>query len=210
VLYTYDAVNAVDTVSGAGGVGVSKRFRAWQRMGAPAPGTGGSEASPARASFVDSARTIVSWPRGAIRDSAFFRVDPFGEPVELRRPASAIVLIDRDSAGRPTHMLSSTRAEMWQVYDANGNLIRSIARVLGGATEPNSIRYDTTRYEYHTQWQSMTKVVQPERDSTLFGYDEYGRRITVTDGMGRQTAFAWTARGQMQSIAEPHPSGSGE
>ena len=208
--YTYDQLGFVD--SAVAPVGASKRFTAWQRTGAPATGTGLSEALPAAPSSPYDAQVRVSWTRYPrptqlpVEDAATFAVDRFGAVVRSSPPAIGTTTVERDSLGRAVHILTPSQGDIRQEYDADGYLVRVItAHAPATTTRDTLIRYDTTRYDYDRRWRAVSTIVNPERDSVRIAYDVYGRRITSTDAAGRVARFTYRTDGLLDSILAPHP-----
>ncbi|MGI8496056.1 MAG: RHS repeat domain-containing protein, partial [Gemmatimonadaceae bacterium] len=219
VTYAFEALTGtVDTVSAPSGSNVpSKRFRAWQRVGVPASGTGLSEATPATPSYADSARAVLSWARytGYLpgmpqyeQDTAWFAMDRTGAPTKVARPLVGLVTIDRDSTGLPVHITTAGGAEVWQSWNASGSLLKSKMKVRAGWTT-TAVRYDSTRYVYNTAWQELDSIIPPAGDTVTFKYDASGRRDSVIDALGNVTRFYYKNNGLVWKVAAPHPTVAG-
>lgn len=204
VRYFYHATTAtLDSVYSPGGAGLGRQLRAWQRHGAPAPGTG-SRAVPSTPALADSARVVARWQRGTAWESVSFRVDRHYAPTEVTSPLGEVTRIDRDSIGQPVYVRTPSNGRIWQQWDARGNLVATIVRQFGGWQDPNVVRFDTTRYSYDSTWQELDTIVDPLGRRTEFGYDGYGRRTSVTDPTGRATTFEYSSRGQLVRITAPN------
>lgn len=231
VSYAYHPrLNTVDTVSGPAGSNVPpSAFLPWARAGLAPAGTG-SSGTPAATSIPDSARFVVkrqrmvdgqpTWDGGA-----WFQIGRLGLPVRVSAaPFRLETVLTRDSVGQPIEIRSlvgttskQTRNLVRQTWDADGNLVLSVMdSVRGGWTNPDARFSDTTRYEYHPTFKTVTKVVSPAthrsplvRDSVRIAYDPTtGLRTTITDAVGRVTRFTYWSRGMLRSIAEPNPADS--
>lgn len=211
--YTWDALGLVDSVhapSTATAYSPSlppRIFEAWQRSGAAAIGA----ATPsAPATVGEGAPTVTVTQRRvvdgqSVADVSSFTVHRTGAILTAALP-SGTTSIERDSVGHALQVVLPTGGRVWQEYGTDGLLQRTIAEVMPGSVGRDTLpRYDTTRYEWHPTRRSVTKIVNPERDSSRITYDSRGRRDSVVDALSRATTFEYTARGQVRYIRAPHP-----
>jgi RHS repeat-associated protein len=224
--YAYDGTGRVASVTppALSNPAPVRTVQSWQGVGAPSsayPGT--SSSAPARAALSDTVVHRVSWPRvypvelGGVMttataiDTVQFRVDGSWAPTLVTLPTGDATAIQRDSAGQPVLVRTLSGAEVRQAYDARGQLLRSVQVVRGRWTDRNMVRYDTTRYEYHPTWESVTRIVPPDTlEAVTIGYDSLGRRASVTDAAGHVTRFTFAADGQLATISEPDPTLGGD
>lgn len=205
--YDYDGLSRVsDAVAPAGS---PKQFRSWQLVGAAMAPT--SSSTPATGALADSARLIVSWPRtvggATMRDTVWFRVGPTGAPVIVKQPLVAATTITRDSIGRATRIQTAGGADVRQYWNAQGNMDSTSARIADASTG-TGFRDDVTRYEFDPYWLGVTKITPPDQRAVVrVGYDGLGRRETMTDSKNRVTTFGYDARGLLETITVPDPSG---
>ncbi len=155
--------------------------------------------------LTDSVYTTINGPR---RDTTIVRIwtDRFGAPTVILNALGQRTEIIRANAAFPAlatelHSPNETTTGFvtQSVYDAKGRMIvqRSLDSYGDGRT-------DSTRYEWHPSLDVITKIVPPEGDSTMFGYDPAnGTLLWQKNARGDSTAYAYTSAGLIQSAKQP-------
>lgn len=207
--YAYDELGRMASMTPPAG-GRTRHYQSWQRAGAPsaaAPGT--STSTLATSALVDTVgfSTWTSFSRGVTGDGesrATFRVHRSGAPSLIALRGGNSTQIVRDSVGQPTFVRTMSGAHVEQAWDSAGNLVRTIQRVKGTWREPDLVRWDTTRYEYHPTLHLVTRIIPPiAAESVTYAYDAEGHQRSATDGRGNMTRFTYTADGLPDSILAP-------
>jgi RHS repeat-associated protein len=155
--------------------------------------------------LTDSAYALINGPR---RDTTVVRVwiDRFGSPTvilnalgqkteAIRGSVSfpALVTELHSPNGTPTGFITQA------VYDSRGRM--TVQRSIDAYGDA---RTDSTRYEWHSSLDRVTKIVPPELDSTTFGYNSAnGTLIWEKNARGDSTAYAYTSAGLIQSAKQP-------
>jgi len=128
------------------------------------------------------AYTLLDGPRTDVGDSTLFWVDRFGAPRRIRNALGAETVLSRTD---PTWPAPVTRVQhpngrvVTATYDTRGHLKTSIdsGTIVNGQVA-------TTRYEWNMTWDAVERIVPPELDSTVIGYDARGNRWWQQDGRG--------------------------
>lgn len=81
-----------------------------------------------------------------------------------------------------------------QTYDGDGNVVKTeVKDLLGGdATRTTSYAFDD-----HNR---MISVVGPNGDESTYDYDKFGNKIAMTDPVGNQYEYAYTARNAIAEV----------
>lgn len=157
-------------------------------------GGGGASTSPATAVTRETARAIVTNPRGS---STSFAVDAFGAPIRIEEPLARVTIVDRDSASRVKQIVAPSGHTITNTW-SGANVTRTVDNTTGRAI---NYSYDS-RYNLpvsvsgHTV--TVTNYLNPAGTlidssrvggavATKFKYDSRGRDTLVTDPEGHTT-----------------------
>ena len=162
--------------------------------------------------YNDAARSMtLTTPQGLQLVTVY---NAHGEQVEIRRPDGYVQRFTYDQDGRLTSdSLSRQDAvegefdeRLQYVYDIRGNLVEK--RDLTGAGTVYT--YDArgrvlTRVDDGSQWDDITgTLIHDVAASWTYRYDAIGRQVSVTDGTGVQTVFAYDREGRLlESTVDP-------
>lgn len=216
--YEYDAVGRVARVltplSGSDPL-TTRYYTSWQSWGAPVPGRSGSSASDLAPAALRDSVAFQTWQQVPSRTAsagesrAIFFPHVTGAPTLVHMKGGNTTHFERDSAGQATLVRTRSGAYVEQQWDARGRLAETRQKVVGGWLTPDAVRWDTTRYEYNDpRWDGPTRIVPPRTaEAVTIGYDDYGRRHTVTDSRGKTTTLWYAADGMLDSVRSPldHP-----
>jgi RHS repeat-associated protein len=152
----------------------------------------------------------VDGPRTDVQDTTIYWLDRFGAPRKIVDALGHATLIRRADSNWPGLVTrieyprsnpTSTPQVLGMVYDNRGNL-----RFLTDSSTSSGAKYATTAYEWHPQWDDVTKVTNPEGDFVRYQYDPAtGNREWEQDGRGDSTrvTFGYNAFRQVTSITRP-------
>lgn len=163
------------------------------------------------AASVDTARayTRLAGPRAA-GDTTLLWLDRFGAPRRVRDALGGETWLARGDARFPA-LVTRLRAPNGRVTSAAYTARGALASVTDSSTSAGG-RYATTRYVYGDPlWPDFaTRVVPPEGDSVVVGYDPAtGNRAWQEDARGASTRVvfryyaAGSARGRLRAVDGP-------
>ena len=140
------------------------------------------------------AYTLLDGPRTDVGDSTLFWVDRFGAPRRIRNALGAETMLSRTDTTWPaavTRVQSPNGRVVTATYDVRGHLKTSTdsGTIVNGQAA-------TTRYEWNMTWDAVERIVPPELDSTVIGYDAgNGNRVWQQDGRGMlsRVTFGYSA-----------------
>ena len=173
----------------------------------------------------DSVFTYVKGPRADVTVERFmpatdstvtqFWIDRFGSPWRIRNALGHETLVYRDG---PELNTSGTQVGTWparvrRVQAPNGLVTTATYNARGNVDSTTAVspygdaRNATTRYRYtDTNWPDFaTRIVTPEKDSVMLGYDSVGNRSWQQDGRGdsTRTEFSYYPNGLLKSTDGP-------
>jgi RHS repeat-associated protein len=149
----------------------------------------------------------VTAPSGLVTESTY---DALGRKVQDKEisdtyPAGVITKFEYDDLGRVTsttgpatvNAIDNTahQAVTTSTYDADGNVIKTVAKDALDAAEPERI----TTIEYD-EYNHPTRTVNAEGDEQTEGWDQFGNRVSVVDGNGNHYEYAYTARNALAEV----------
>jgi len=157
-------------------------------------GGGGANTSPATAVTRETARAIVTNPRG---NSASFAVDAFGAPTRIEEPLGRVTIVDRDSASRVKQIVAPSGHTITNTWSGT-NVTRTVDNTTGRAINysydsrynlPLSVSGHTVTVTNHLN--AAGTLIDSSRVggtvATKFKYDSRGRDTLVTDPEGHTT-----------------------
>ena len=150
------------------------------------------------------AYTTIDGPRTDVSDVTKIYVNRFGAPRKIIDALNNTTTLDRNDPTYPALVTRLTRANGFATtasYDSRGNpsLVTDLNPLGDG-------RNATTRYEWQQSFDYVTKIVRPEGDSVLFGYDAVsGNRLWQQPGPDpvRRVSFTYGTNGLLASITKP-------
>ncbi|HEX9088869.1 MAG TPA: RHS repeat-associated core domain-containing protein [Arthrobacter sp.] len=195
--YGSTSTEAQTTITSPGGGVTRESYRAGQMisrsegLGTPQQGTWTYAYDPATL-----ARTSVTDPLNRTSRAAY---DQHGNKLSATDAGGGQASASYDAAG---NMLTSTDAAGTTTtftYDSSGNRLTS-SRPLAGTSQSAVV---ASTYGDSAHPDVVTAVVDPNGNSSTFGYDTYGNRTTVTDALGRTTTTAFDILGRKTSLTSP-------
>jgi RHS repeat-associated protein len=144
---------------------------------------------------LDSVRHVYDGPRPGteVCDCMWWHTDRYGAPTDVRDPFHQFTYIHRGDSrwpGRVTSVVRPGGFTTTAAFDSRGNLSSQTA------WNPfDNGRNATTTYTYDPYWDAPTRVVAPEGEVELRGYDSYGRPAWTQTGTStaRRVNFAYNA-----------------
>jgi RHS repeat-associated protein len=135
----------------------------------------------------DAAGNVVSWvaPLGGEQRRAY---DAAGRLTSVQVPSGATIKLTWDAAGRLSERDLGNGTKHTFRYDAAG-------RLLEASDGQNPVRYTRDAAGRATQVDFTAA-----QKSIRTAYDDRGRRLTVTDGNGRETGYQYNEAGQATAI----------
>jgi RHS repeat-associated protein len=119
---------------------------------------------------LDRASTVIDGFRTDVADTTVYLVNRWGAPTRVRNALGDETQLSRANGTFPA-LVTSLRAPNGRAlvasYDNRGN----IATLLDSATFKSGPVYATTQYTWDQAWDFVTKVINPEGDSTKSAYD---------------------------------------
>jgi len=159
------------------------------------------------------AGTVFDGPRTDAGDTTRFWLDRYGSPRRVRNALGYETVLTRTDTLWPA-LVTKVRYPNGRVvsdtFDARGNVLL----LTDSSTPPQNGHYATTRYEWDPLWDFVTKIVPPEKDSTVMAYDPVnGNRLWQQDARGAVGRDSFTyyqagvaSRGLMRAIWTPSES----
>ncbi|MFD0887927.1 hypothetical protein ACFQ08_25585, partial [Streptosporangium algeriense] len=119
-------------------------------------------------------------PEGVTTTYAF---DALSRPVTVTEPATTDAVTGTRHQGRTVN-----------VYDVDGNLVRTEASDVLGGGEP---RVTTYEYDDHNR---VERVTDAEGGETSYTYDAFGNRTSMVDPGGNRYEYGYTARNMIAEV----------
>lgn len=187
-------LSQVSTDMGPGQSAITRTFRAGETRGLPNSG------SPSAVDTAD-AYALIDGPRTDVADTTQLWIDRFGSPRKIRDALGNQTVVDRADSRWPalaTRVRYANGRVVSATYDTRGNVVQATDSSVYQGGE-----YATTRYEWDTAWDFVTKIVPPERDSSVFSYDGLtGNRLWQQDASGpaSRVSFSYYPSGAYQNL----------
>ncbi len=150
-------------------------------------GLAGAAATP-----LDRTSTVIDGFRTDVADTTAYLVNRWGAPIRVRNALGDETQLTRANGTFPA-LVTSLRApngrSLVASYDNRGN----IATLLDSATVKAGPVYAITQYAWDPAWDFVTRVINPEGDSTRSAYDATnGNLLWREDGRGFATRTTFT------------------
>lgn len=188
-------------------------FAAWQKVGIPYSGTS-TPFGPARA---DTVYGRVTEPGGT--QTTQFTVNRWGSPAAVTNALGEVTTTTYTVHGQPARVVAPGYGGQFDTLGYNGSGLLTYQRtvkdsgttiVYGGWAQPTQVygpQQDSTRIFIGTNGRVDSVKVGGQLVQKILSYDNYGRPVTVKDGLGTTVAayvyFTTGAHRNLNSVTAP-------